>query len=64
MNREIEKLKGIYKHYVMLLNYLECFQENSEFRIIRNNRKINKLKNNTLKDMDILYKIIKELGGI
>lgn len=64
MNSEIENLKGIYKHYVMILNYLEYIQENSEYRTIRNNKKVNRLKNRTLKDMDILYKIIKELGGI
>ena len=63
MKREIDDLKQIYFIYTRILSRLELLTD-SVFRTIKYNRRLKRLRNRTLKDMDILYKAIKELGGI
>jgi len=63
MKKEIDELKSVYRNYVFILQYYEKLDD-SEYRTIKYSRRLKRLKNRTLKDMDILYKFIKELGGI
>lgn len=63
MKKEIDELKSIYRNYVFILEYYEKLDD-SKYRTIKHSRRLKRLKNRTLKDMDILYKFIKELGGI
>lgn len=63
MRKEIDEMKQIYFIYTRILSRLELLTD-SEYRTIKYNFKLKRLRNRTLKDMDILYKAIKEFGGI
>lgn len=64
MKKEIEELKCCYIRLKLGLFSIEEMLENSRYRTIKNNRKLKRLKNRIYKDMEITYKVIKDLGGI